>query len=44
MINPARFTNNYTVAANSKRPGVKALQEDNVGKLVKQARARMTKS
>lgn len=42
MINPARFTANYSVPANSKRPGTKAIQQDNVGKLVKQALARLT--
>lgn len=44
MINPARFASNYSVSANSKRPGLKAKQEDNVATLVKQARARLPKS
>ena len=42
MINPARFTNNYSVIANSVRPGVKAIREGNVRGLVKQALARLT--
>lgn len=38
MINPARFTQNYNVAANSLRPGPKAVREGSVGTLSAKAK------
>lgn len=38
MINPARFARNYNVAANSLRPGPKAIREGSVGNLAAKAK------
>lgn len=38
MENPARFASNYNIAANSRKPGPKAIREGSVGTLAAKAK------
>lgn len=39
MINPARFAQNYSIAANSLKPGPKAIREGSVKTLATKAKS-----